>query len=233
MKNQYFGDINDYRKYGLIRAILSASGLRILVAWMLTPDDKSTDGKFTEYLAEPEKWAHHDPELYGQLQTLMANCDKRRVELIEGTSLLPRARYFSDLVPDDAAGRAAWLESLLNRSSGFDMVFLDPDNGLEVKSKPWGRKDSSKFLFWREVSEIWETGASLLIYQHFTREKRADFIRRKLAELQEAAPGSTVEAFSTSRVVFFMALQPNHQKFHHPIVKTVQKRWDGQITPSA
>ena len=34
MKDQYFGDINDYRKYGLLRPIIASSG------WMLTPDDR-------------------------------------------------------------------------------------------------------------------------------------------------------------------------------------------------
>jgi len=31
MKDQYFGDINDYRKYGLLRAIVRSSELRIMV----------------------------------------------------------------------------------------------------------------------------------------------------------------------------------------------------------
>jgi hypothetical protein len=44
MKNQYFGDINDYRKYGLLRMLQSSGGGRLLVAWMLTPDDGSRDG---------------------------------------------------------------------------------------------------------------------------------------------------------------------------------------------
>lgn len=61
MKNQYFGDINDYKKYGLLRSIESASSLRLLVAWMLAPDDGSTDGEFVEYLDEPEKWENYDP----------------------------------------------------------------------------------------------------------------------------------------------------------------------------
>lgn len=39
MKHQYIGDINDYRKYALLRT-LSADGVnRIGVCWMLTPDD--------------------------------------------------------------------------------------------------------------------------------------------------------------------------------------------------
>ena len=40
MKDQYLGDINDYRKYGLLRSIIAASGLRVMVACMLTHDDR-------------------------------------------------------------------------------------------------------------------------------------------------------------------------------------------------
>ena len=116
MKDQYFGDINDYRKYGLLRAIIRAGRLRILVAWMLTVDDGSTDGKYT-----------------------------------------------------------------------------------------------------------------LLICQHFIREKRLDFIQRMLKTLRSATPGSFVEAFSTSHVVFLMALRPEHQGFHKAIVTSVKKNWKGQI----
>jgi hypothetical protein len=39
VRNQYFGDINDYRKYGLIRALTNHGELRTTVCWMLTPDD--------------------------------------------------------------------------------------------------------------------------------------------------------------------------------------------------
>jgi hypothetical protein len=45
MKHQYFGDINDYRKYGLLRALQSSSLGGLLVAWMLTPDDGGPDGR--------------------------------------------------------------------------------------------------------------------------------------------------------------------------------------------
>lgn len=229
MKDQYFGDINDYRKYGLLRAIIRASGFRFLVAWMLTPDDGSTDGKFISYLEHPRKWSHHDPVLFQKIKELMASGRKRRVSLIEGSSLIPKAEYFSSIVPDTASGRSSWFSSLTQRAQGSDFVFLDPDNGLEVKSKTYGGKESSKFLYWREVEELWATGKSLLIYQHFIREKRLIFIHRMLETLRNTTPGSFVEAFSTSHVVFLMALQPNHQEFHRAIVDSVQENWEGQI----
>ena len=229
MKNQYFGDINDYLKYGLLRAIIRASGLRTLIGWMLTPDGPGTDGQFVSYLENPKKWAHHDPDLFRHLKEMLAQGAPRRVGLMERSSLLPGAKYCSAIVPDSAKDRSTWFQSLLEQSQGRELIFLDPDNGLEVKSRPYGRKNSSKYLFWREVEALWASGKSLLIYQHFTREKRTHFIGRKSEELSHAAPNSLLEAFSTPRVVFFLALQPAHQRFYPAIVEAVQHRWTGQI----
>jgi hypothetical protein len=43
MKNQYFGDINDFRKYGLLNVIANVTKQRIGVCWMLTEDDGIRD----------------------------------------------------------------------------------------------------------------------------------------------------------------------------------------------
>lgn len=47
MKHQYFGDVNDYRKYGLLRT-LAKDDIHILINWMLTPNDGSADGRRME-----------------------------------------------------------------------------------------------------------------------------------------------------------------------------------------
>lgn len=224
MKNQYFGDINDYRKYGLIRSILSAGKFRMLIAWMLTPDDGSTDGRFTNY----DVLRGHDGELYEGIQNLLKG-NARKVSLLEQTNLLPGATYYSRDMTDDIKDRLSWAQELILRSHNSDLVFLDPDNGIEVKSKPYGRKNSSKYLYWRELIELWAKGKSILIYQHFRREKRDRFIHRMLGELRDRATGSFVEAFSTSRIVFFLVLQPEHQKYYSAIVADVQGKWGGQI----
>ena len=253
MKNQYFGDINDYWKYGLLRSINRVADFRILVAWMLTPNDGSTDGKFTKYLTEPKRWSTYDPSLYLGLCDLLNSNDERSVSQIERTKLLGNSVFFSEQVPDKGKDRASWFTALSEKSPGetsgtvlsnwraswftalseksqdCNFVFLDPDNGLEVKTKPYGRQYSSKYLFWREIESLWNSGKSLLIYQHFIFEKRINFIQRMLGSLSGATTGSYVGAFSTPRVVFLMALQPEHHHLHKPIVKSVQDGWAGQI----
>lgn len=158
MKNQYFGDINDYRKYGLLRAIQEVTGFRTLVAWLLTPDDDGPDGNFTNYIDESQKYTDYDHDLYEGIRSLMSNGQERAVSLIEGTDLLPCTEYFSEIVPSRGPERGEWFAALQRAAEGSDLVFLDPDNGIEVKSRPFGRKDSSKFVFWREIETLWSAG---------------------------------------------------------------------------
>lgn len=232
MKDQYFGDINDYRKYGLLRTVSKVLREPGLIAWMLTPDDASTDGKFIQYLSEPSRWQTYDADLYATLQRLLAGPGRRSVSLIEDTDLLNGCQYFSETVPDYSVSRQHWFARLRQASAEHAWVFLDPDNGLEVKSKPFGRKDSSKFLFWREVETLWEDGKSLLIYQHFIREKRGVFTSRIMDQLAKSTPGSSTMAFATSNVLFLMALQPHHDNKHDRIIELLRQRWAGQLTPT-
>ena len=184
MKDQYFGDINDYRKYGLLRSLQSSTKLNLLVAWMLTPDDGRRDGELRDYLQQPHRWKHFDPELYSALVSLLGQTRGRSVSLLESANLIPRAAFFSALVPDERRARNQWRADLASAASGADLVFLDPDNGLEVASKPIGRKGSSKYLAWQEVDILWSAGRSLLIYQHFPRKTRDAFVTQTLATLR-------------------------------------------------
>lgn len=229
MKNQYFGDVNDYRKYGLLRALQGEGNLSMLVAWMLTPDDGSTDGKFRRYLTEPAKWRHYDPPLYDHLVASMTPEARPAVSLIEDTGLLPRTRFFSQMVPDDRGLRAAWSQRLLDAARGVDLVFVDPDNGLEIKSKPMGRKGSSKFAAWSEVEALWSLGASVLVYQHFCREPREGFTVRLWEELRLRTGAGFVEAFSTPHVLFLLAGQLRHTDALRDGIDLGVRLWSRQV----
>mgnify|MGYP001591471331 CR=1 FL=1 len=50
MKNQYFGDINDYFKYRLLRKVEKDCGLKIGLCWMLTQNDDTKEGGKIDYL---------------------------------------------------------------------------------------------------------------------------------------------------------------------------------------
>ncbi len=229
MKNQYFGDVNDYMKYGLLRALQGHGTGRLFVAWMFTPDDGSGDGRSRSYLGQPDRWRHYDPELYDGLLSLLKSAVSPEVSLIERSSLLTNAIYYSALVPDRLKDRDVWRRGLFEASRDVDLAFVDPDNGIEVPSKPVGRKGSSKYVTWRELQHLWDAGCSLLIYQHFGREKREDFTRRFVAEVRRRTGASFTEAFCTPHVLFLLAAQDRHARRFAQEIPLLSDRWHGQI----
>lgn len=109
MKDQYFGDINDYRKYGLLRCFVEV-GFALGVCWMLTPNGTSNDGQKTRYLQQPSQWRGFDPELFDFLSSCVMN-SARAVRHLEDSALLSNTRYCSDLLGDNAASRAILIRS--------------------------------------------------------------------------------------------------------------------------
>lgn len=97
MKNQYAGDVNDYKKFGLLR-LIEASGIgKLLVAWMLTPDDGGEDGSKRSYLADPDEWRSFDPELFDSLKALADEAPSTR--RLQEAKLLRSATFFRQHVP--------------------------------------------------------------------------------------------------------------------------------------
>jgi hypothetical protein len=114
---------------------------------MLTPDDKRPDGRKIEYLSRPDEWAGHDSRLFGHLSKTLADREGKHIRHIEGPTHIPHARFFGALVPDSRAERTVWRKDMLTALDGSDLLFFDPDNGIEVPSKAIGRKDSSKYTY--------------------------------------------------------------------------------------
>lgn len=229
MKNQYFGDIHDYRKYGLLRVLQSEGDTHLLLAWMLTPDDGRSDGQMRSYLTAPERWSRYDPQLFAALTDLLGHAKQPSVSLIEGSGLLSGASYYSRQVPDTRYERDRWRTGLVQAAAGGDLVFFDPDNGIEVRSKPVGRRGSSKYVTWDEIQSVWSAGCSVLIYQHFRREPREAFAQRLTTELGDRTGAGFVEAFRTPRVMFLLAAQSRHERQFDRAVALLPGRWGRQI----
>lgn len=209
MKEQYVGDINDYRKYALLRA-LAGSGTQIGVCWMLTPPDGRPDGNKVAYLSQPA-YERFDPPLFALLKQVKDAPDARRLVLIEQSGIIPGAIYVNAIVQDKLPERQAWFAEVLTILKASDLVFFDPDNGLDVASKRKGQLNSSKYLYRDEVAATYRAGHSILIYQHFPREERRAFIERIAADLHELAPDSSIWVFLTSHVAFFLVVHPEHE----------------------
>jgi hypothetical protein len=205
VKLQYLGDENDYRKFRLLRHFAGGGRIKIGVHWMLTPDDQGRDGRKIGYLRSPHKWRSHDPAVFDLLASLVDDSGQRLLQNIEQSCLIPGALFFNDFLADRRNERAMSMAAMLQTLRDADLIFLDPDNGIEVKSRPKGRKNSCKYVYWDEIGQISGRGQSLLIYQHFTRESRGAFVARKVTYLAEHTGAAEIWTISTPHVVFFLA----------------------------
>ncbi len=230
MQNQYFGDVKDYLKYGLLRCF-SDAGWRPGICWMLRPDDGGSDGRKIGYL-EDAAWRQHDPQLFDSLKSAVITEGLRSISVVEANLFIPHGTFFSEMVPDRGGARSTWLENALTTLSTSDLLFFDPDNGLEIKSKPWGRAGSSKYLYWREVARAWQRQASMLIFQHFTHEKHGTYTQRRAEELQQALPDAIVTTLTTDYVLFLLACQRAHKPRAAAALQLVRSRWMGRVTVS-
>lgn len=228
VENPYFGDINDFRKYALLRHLNRSSFGRIGVAWMLTPDDGGTNWNLRAYLDDEKRFAAFDPELFHSLRELLRK-KSLSVHHFERERLLPSASYYSAIVPDAIEQRREWRRGLQDHVEDAELVFVDPDNGIEVPSVPMGRRRSSKFVAWEELEELWTSGCSLLIYQHFRREKRLNFANRLAGELRARTGTQLVDAFRTPHVLFLLAAQTRHASAFAKACKLDARSWRGQV----
>ncbi|MEN9797277.1 MAG: hypothetical protein RL653_973 [Pseudomonadota bacterium] len=207
MKNQYFGDINDYVKYGLLRRLCAGSGLRLGVAFWRTPDDGRGDGSVRQYVDAPERWARHDPTLFALMQQAQAARDVRNAE---AWGVLPGAVFHHAVLAAAPAARAAYVRGARAALAHTDLVFMDPDNGLEVPSVKVHGRGGEKYVAWEEVEAFHRAGHSVIVYQHFPREERAQYVARRLQVLRERTGAAWVGAAWTGRVAYLVAAQEAH-----------------------
>ena len=167
MKNQYFGDVGDYGKYGLLRH-LANSGIKIAINWYLTPDDGSNDGKHITYL-EKEDMQRYDSELFVTLREML-RMGQRDVLAFEKRHMIPNAVYYNQLLHTDGDSRAEkrayrdrWHQEALSVCGEADLVFLDPDNGV-CEKEPKNAKDSIKYCYADEIADYYTAGQNVVYY---------------------------------------------------------------------
>ena len=220
MQNRYVGDVGDYGKYALLRALCQPEPMITLaVIWCLFPNESfNNDGRHIHYLRD-KRFAQLDRILYSKLANIIFQ-DRRSITAIGDSECLPASTVFcTDPIAtvDGASGgprerlryRAEWLEACLRRTRECELVFLDPDNGLEIASIPKHHPKGGKYVYWDELSRFWQRGNPLLIYHHLNRTSSAAYqvkilARRFAAELENANVVPLVFRRGSSRVFWLI-----------------------------
>ena len=233
MQDRYAGDIGDYGKIGLLKC-LQAHGFTIGVNWYRVPEmdiEKNKDGTFKQddgkYLI-PEKLKECDPNLAEAL-TKIAQGD-RSVNAIQNAALIPGAVYFDEYLTVD--GRKEWNERAFDLFKNADLIFMDPDNGLLVKSVGKKSAKSVKYAFYEEVKAFIDDGKSVLVYNHRCRKPERQYfddIDNKLVEevkVYRYAIQKITFPKGTIRDYFAIPANEEHCKmFHEAFADMKNSKW--------
>jgi hypothetical protein len=228
MKDQYAGDINDYVKYSVLRALVEERGGASLVCWMLTANDTRPDGRKTSYLSDPDRYRMIDPDLFDSLNALVER-GERTTAAIESVGILPDATFFRLQLEDGTPGRDRFFERLWSVVERRQLVFFDPDNGLDVPSVPRGRAGSRRYLYCSELAPLRDLDAAALIYQHFPRAPRAAFIATQLERLATALPNFCTFAIHSTHIALLVAAPCDQAPELAAGLRLARARWRGRL----
>ena len=219
MQDRYTGDLGDFSKLGILRALQSA-GLSIGVNWYLTPDENHNgDGRHVKYLNQ-EEYKACDEALWLELKNIVEN-NHRKACCLESESIL-KAHFYSERL--DFRGktkaerelmRKAWHDKALKALVGNDIACVDPDNGLIVPSAV-GKPKENKYVLCDELADYYAQHSSVIYYQHKARKQDDFYIRQheKLIHAPEFADskGFALKFITTSQRYYFFIIQPQHQE---------------------
>jgi hypothetical protein len=212
MQDRYAGDVGDFVKLGLLRAL--SPGRQLGVAWYRYPNENNNgNGRHITYLDQPRQYEHLDPALFNHLRKVTR--EQRAIEsllpVLEGVISSDEALDSSMIPPRERRSwRTAWFKRVMERLSSCDLVFADPDNGI-IDDSDWrkGRSNFGKQMPLAEVQELAE-GRCAVIYHHNTRRRGGHDaeVDHWLGEF--GIPGLAVRATAYSPRTFFI-LNPDEK----------------------
>ena len=245
MQDRYAGDVGDFGKLGLLRHLTAGNPpLRLGVLWYRVADEShNNDGRHTSYLTSDAKPHAElracDPPLASSLATMLAS-GERSIAALENAAGLPDTTRFHgtplDLadvpVVDRPRVRDAWFASALSAVEHSDLVFLDPDNGLEAKSATEGQARIVKYARYADLEALRARSHSLVVYHHLgrsggTHPEQVATLRNVLEDrLQLPARPTALTFRKGSARTFFIIPAPAHERaLAERLAALAQTRW--------
>ncbi len=253
MQDRFTYDVGDFGKYGLLRRLVGTTAgdgrqlLRLGVCWYLVPDaigDKA--GKHTGYLDlvdDDNQYRRCDPDLYDALKRIKQG-EERSVRRVMGSAILPENTvYYAERltfagipptkVNERLAHRSAWLGGSVKALQDADLVFLDPDIGLEVASKTRIRKSGPSYVFYDEVEPYLDRGQSVVVYDNLPYRGRGEDpqqIQNRLAEMSRRIqrfrhPSAMYFVRGTTRAFFILPTDAHRDLLWHRCCAMMKSSW--------
>lgn len=237
MQDRYTGDVGDFGKYGLLRILCGLNTdppIKLGVIWYRIPNEThNDDGKHMRYLQTVSpQFRDCDPELYDTLRKLLINnsgsviSEQRRVATIESSTVLPsKTLFYNEQLAyekqmssrDRISMRSRWFQGALEATNSAQLIFFDPDNGVECKSVTPTRMKGPKYVFWDDLKSFSAREQSLIVYHQINHScPSTEQVSRLLSAFRNHMPEkyqiSSAMFTRGTRRAYFLAAAPEHSE---------------------
>jgi hypothetical protein len=162
MQERRFGSIGDLVKLAFLRHL--QEGRHLAVCWYLTGQgvNRPLPPKHFAYLKRPDEFRYLAPEIFDTLKSVVesSTLSLSYITALEESGLLNGAVFHHEQVPRRAALRKSWTTSLVDSVSKANLIFLDPDNGIQ------GRRLTPKHVALAEIAALRGQDRALVTIQH-------------------------------------------------------------------
>jgi hypothetical protein len=164
MQIRHIGGAGDFGKFALLRHVMQ--GRRLAVCWYVAGvnDCRKDDEKHFDYLRRPDAFRHLAPEVFDNLRKYV---DNRRTNpaadpltALQMSGVLENTLFFQQQVPKKVSLRLSWANALVDAVMGADLIFLDPDSGIQ------GQRLTDRHVALAEIAALRLKGRVLIVGHH-------------------------------------------------------------------
>jgi hypothetical protein len=212
MQERYLGDSHDFIKYALLRHLTQHLNVKLGVNWYLTCPTQvdrigNNDGEKRHHL-KGGVWQRSDPELF-EIIEMFSDPRQRHIHAMEASNILPKStKYYSEQT--SSLLRVEWHSSAMSALDEPELIFCDPDNGLEVASMT--NRTKPKYALYNEIADYHHRGQAVVCIQ-FARQcdpvARAIDVRSKLLHVCGTESHLPIIRGRTAPNILFISVAPD------------------------
>ena len=209
MNKCYFGNFQDFCKYGLLRKLAKFARRKFNLHFcQMITDPRESHEKDYEYLGF-ENLARFDPILFKRLQKWNG---KRKTAganqwVRENQEVLRGVEYNNKPIPDEDYSRRDYFQKTIADAKHGDVIFFNPDYGLAFADRML-KENPSRYLKAEEINLCLKKGISVLFYQETLFPQAGDAAGRLYRDVWRRLRDAGI----CSRLYFFESRAPSFTK---------------------
>lgn len=250
MQDRFVGDIGDFGKYGLLRALTGLwpplppkDRLSLGVVWYVpdkqtiaqTPDDHGQNISYLFNENVDSRFQKCDPSLFNAMKNIVYSA--RNLQGVELSHILGSYTVFYD-TPLEPRNRERWIDSAFCHTNNSEIIFLDPDIGMAdpqkgkaPKTASYQSREATKYVFLSEIATFVQ-GRTVVIYQSFGRSNSHDQLENWDILLRNAFPQVSPSILKFNSRAFIILPAAKHATLiDQRLRKMLDGPWQHHFTP--